>query len=53
MSNQFVVVACSLRFCKEQFHEFRQSAIVDQDSTGAFVLKNFINPAYLEEVVDI
>lgn len=44
-----LIVICSLRCCKEQFNEFKQITIVDQDSISAFMLKTFINEGFLDD----
>jgi hypothetical protein len=41
---------CSLRLCKEQFHEFKQGTIVEPESVSAFLVETFINPGFLNDV---
>jgi hypothetical protein len=40
---------CSLRLCRDQFDEWKQGTIVNEDSTSAFLLKTFINPGFLDQ----
>jgi hypothetical protein len=50
LMSPLAVVMCSLRLCKEQFHEFKQGTIVEPDSFSAFFMDTFINPGFLNDV---